>query len=68
MAKDMKETKETKCVFMKLPKEIHARLASIATDNDRTIKAEAERIIRLAVMTDGTDVPCVGNTKTNQEG
>ena len=65
MAKDMKEYVS---VLMELPIKVHARLQSRAHDNDRSIKAEAERIVRLTVMADDTDAPCVCNRTTNQEG
>jgi plasmid stability protein len=55
-------------VFLKLPSEVHEQLVARAKANHRTIKSEAEYIIELAVMADGTGVPCVGNRTTKQEG
>lgn len=54
-------------VFLKLPSEVHERLVARSKANHRTIKSEAEYIIELAVMADGTGVPCVGNCTTKQE-
>lgn len=49
------EVKTSRGVLMDLPLEVHARLAARAHGNDRSIKAEAERIVRFAVMGDGAD-------------
>ena len=67
MAKDMTD-KAYVSVLMELPIKVHARLQSRAHENDRSIKAEAERIVRLTVMGDSMDVPCVANRTTKQEG
>ena len=67
MAKDMTD-KAYVSVLMELPIKVHARLQSRARENDRSIKAEAERIVRLTVMGDSMDVPCGGKRTTNQEG
>ena len=55
-------------VFLKLPSDVHERLVAKAKKNHRTIKSEAEYIVELAVMDDGTDAPCVGNRTTTKEG
>lgn len=65
----MKEvTQDRVNVFLKLPNEVHERLVARSRENHRTIKGEAEYIIELAVMADGTGVPCVGSTTAKQEG
>lgn len=58
------EVKTSKGVLMDLPIEVHGRLAARAHGNDRSIKAEAERIVRLAVMGDCMNA----NTTIKQEG
>ena len=39
-------------VLMELPLDVYARLAERAHDNDRSVKAEAERIVRLTIASD----------------
>ena len=42
-------SKSKRSVLVELPLDVYARLAKRAHDNDRSVKAEAERIVRLTI-------------------
>ena len=44
--------KSKRSVLMELPLDVYTRLAKRAHDNDRSVKAEAERIVRLTIASD----------------